>query len=331
MAKKTDAKEPENAAETKAPADSAKPAETKTDAASSKPAETKAAEKPAEAKPAEAAKEPEKAAEATKPEVAPTATDAKANTGSPPQEAKPAAPATTPEAPAEKKAVSLTQEAPPAEKPKRGIKLPFLGKKKAAAVVTDASGKPVSPQEAINELDPAVKVRSESQEQALAAEIDKQIKESSQGEVLTVKVNKQKFLLMLGIIVLLMWIIPIIKGMEAVVSNFRTQPSPTPEATATPQPSATPYVTRIRLRNTSGKIEVAQGLSDLLKSNGFELDVLHEATGSAKVNSIAVKAGQAGLGEKLVTLLNENKYLVATYSGDLDEESSFDAVIGFVK
>lgn len=191
----------------------------------------------------------------------------------------------------------------------------------------------LSPEEAINKLDGAVKVLSETK----SAELDREINEkiaSSEADYIAFRVQKKRLLLVLGLLVGMMWVIPFIRAVEVLFFDGKPlfggdqQEEQIPEEAmdAVEEASQSGEI-KIRIRDSSGDDELVARILEQLKSADYDyVEVVDEEDSDRSGIEVVAKAEGVDLRSAVERLLQDN-YDLASPSAILSEDSDFDAVI----
>lgn len=230
---------------------------------------------------------------------------------------------------------------PPVEKKKR-FGLPFFGKKKKeketdvdeSEAEVDLPEEPLTAEELVNDLDPDIKIHTQTKQARLAKVMNEHI-ETDRGNNLVFRFPKRRLLLFSGIFVITTWIVVIStlvyeysvqQGIDIrqMIAELR-QPEDDAE-----EIEEIDVNSRARIRDGSGGSEQVLEIADLLKDRfGFEyVEIIEDEEIEDETLTVYAKADAYGLLLELIDGLGED-YSIASGSAQLSEDSDFGVVLAF--
>ena len=216
-----------------------------------------------------------------------------------------------------KKEEKVEEEEGGEEKKKKRFGLPKIGRKKGEA----------GPKAEMKEAMPDSEVAFLSPEHKLAHEIDGKFIEDS--DTMVLKIKKSKVIFVAGLLVLLMWIIPLAKGFASLAKSTGLD-SKIPFLSSQEEPVEEEIIEevegpKIRIRNASGKTEWGEEVANTLIDLGYEKVEIQEENEEYEGMSLIVKEGD----EEVRDMINEalTAYVLASPSAQLTSDSDFDAVL----
>ena len=332
-----------------------KEAESKTEKPSSpdsKPTDAKPDSEEAKSDPEKTPEAPKAEAQAKDPKVDPPPADQKPEpekTEDSKDAAKESDSEKPPENPPEKEENEGVEESEDSadKKPKKAkrFKLPF-GRKSGDAdkskKESPEESEPITPEDAINQIDESINVHAVPPEAKLASKIDEQIFQAKKGDYITLKIPAKLLLAVLGLILILMWSIPIVKSLDLITGNnylelilSKIRPGQSQSEDVDPQEKVvqkTPEASQsavpiIRIKHIETTLDSAQEIQTLLKNLGYEETELKLETELSEDNEIISKPDQDALHQSLAKVLVDTYQISATPSAQLSADSDFDAVI----
>ncbi len=232
------------------------------------------------------------------------------------------------------------------EKKPRRFKL--FGRKKEGAEEKnkeeEKENKEVSASEAMNQVDPDNKAEVEKKITELAEDIDEQIDEATQSDEIVIKLNRKKLVIGLGILVIVMWIVPMIRGVESLLGRSILPGGSQQEQSSEGEEAVMEEVGEVAVEEEGGEEATESAMLKVrIKYIGDNQSVAEELAGKLKEGGfghIEVMPDEESDYEKLVVLTGEedskvknmvNEVLGDSYELNQDEvglsiEGDFDAV-----